>query len=162
MLAQGGFSGPSILTQGSGGIGQRSGNDVDLKYFVNGTGIYDTGITPYAVSNGKLVKPGGLFGVELGFGSYGRHSFRRSTLGLDYNGNYRHYSSASGYDGTNQQLGLNYTYQKSRKLSFDFVASAGTQSFGTAFGNFYGGEGYSADGIVSIAQPCSSTTAPAT
>jgi hypothetical protein len=134
-FGQGNFSGPGVLSRGGGTVGQRSGQDVDLRYFVNATGIYDTGLTPYAVSsNGKLVQPGPQFGVEAGVGGYGRHVFRRSTLALDYTGNFRHYLTASNFDGSNQRLSLDYTLQKSRRLSFDFNESAGTQNFGTAFG----------------------------
>jgi hypothetical protein len=139
MLAQGTFQGPGLISRGTGGVGQRSGQDVDLKYFVNAQGVYDTGLTPYAVTqDGTLVQPGALSGVEVGIGGYGRHDFRRSTFGVDYRGNFRHYPGASKYDGSNQQLDLEYTYQKSRRLAFDFVEAAGTQTFGTAFGAFAG------------------------
>ena len=33
------FSGPSILTQGANTVGQRSGQDLDLRFNVSGTGI---------------------------------------------------------------------------------------------------------------------------
>ncbi|MEO5926007.1 MAG: hypothetical protein ABIR70_19460 [Bryobacteraceae bacterium] len=133
------FGGPGVLSGNNGSIGQRSGQDVDLKFFVNANSIYDTGLTPYAVTQqGTLVRPGALKGIEAGLGAYGKHTFRRSSFGLDYSGNFRHYPSASRYDGSNQQLRLAYIYQKSRKLLLDFSASAGTQSFGTAFGSVPG------------------------
>ena len=129
------FSGPGVLSSGGSGVGQRSGQDVDLRYYLNATGIHDTGFTPYAVtSDGKLVNPGALEGVEAGLGGYGRHTFRRSVLGLDYSGNFRHYISAPTYDGSNQQLALSYLLQKSPRLSFDVNSAAGTQNYGTAFG----------------------------
>lgn len=133
LLAQnvGTFSGPSILSQGANSVGQRSGQDVDLRFYANGTGIYDTGLVPYAVKNGSLVKPDALWGVEAGLGAYGRHTFRRSVLGLDYSGNFRHYTNASNYDGTNQNLRLGYTWQKSRRFLIDLTANGGTQSYGT-------------------------------
>jgi hypothetical protein len=134
-FAQGGFEGPGVLSRGSGTVGQRSGQDVDLRYFVNATGVYDTGLTPYAVTRvGTLVQPGSLYGVEAGLGGYGRHTFRRSVIGLDYSGNFRHYPGAPTFDGSNQRLSLDYTLQKSRRLIFDFNQAAGTQNFGTAFG----------------------------
>jgi hypothetical protein len=129
------------LSRGTGAIGQRSGQDVDLRYFANATGVYDTGMTPLALtSEGSLVKPGGLVGVEAGLGAYGKHTFRRSVLGLDYAGNFRHYPKFSTYDGSNQQLNLEYTLQKSRRLLFDFSGSVGTQSFGTAISTIGGFE----------------------
>ncbi len=134
-LAQGTFAGPGVLSAGPTSIGQRSGQDVDLKFFVNATGIYDTGLTPYAVTKeGTLLNPGALVGMEAGLGTYGKHTFRKSSIGLDYSGNFRHYTNASNYDGSNQQLNLGYTYQRSRRLIFNFNESAGTQSYGTAIG----------------------------
>ena len=133
LLAQnvGNFSGPSILSQGANTIGQRSGEDVDLRVYANAAGIYDTGLVPYEVKNGSLVKPDPLWGVEAGLGAYGRHSFRRSVLGLDYTGNFRHYTRASNYDGANQSLRLGYTWQKSRRLLVDMTGTASTQTYGT-------------------------------
>lgn len=129
------FGGPNLLSRGTGTTGQRSGQDVNLKYFLNASAIRDTGLTPYALgSDGKLVTPGALFGVEAGLGGYGRRNFRRSALGLDYSGNFRHYAGASNYDGSNQGLTVEYTHQKSRRMLFDMNLGVGTQSFGTAVG----------------------------
>ena len=112
-----------------------------MKYFVNASGIRDTGLTPYSVgSDGQLVRLGALTGVEMGAGAYGRHNFRRSALGLDYYGNFRHYPGASNFDGTNQGLTLEYTYQKSRRMLFDMSLGAGTQSFGTTIGLIAGAD----------------------
>ena len=137
LLAQnvGTFSGPSVLTQGANTIGQRSGQDLDLRFNASATGVYDNGLVPFAISEGSLVRPQALYGVEAGLGAYGRHSFRRSVLGLDYQGNFRHYSRASFYDGSNQNLNLGYTVQTSRRVMFDFTSTAGTQTFGLGFYN---------------------------
>ena len=64
-----------------------------------------------------------------------RSSFRRSVLGLDYQGNFRHYGQASYYDGSNQNLNLGYTLQPSRRLLLDMTEVAGTQTYGVSFGN---------------------------
>ena len=134
--AQNALNGPGILTsQPISGIGQRAGRDVDLRLYGYSQVVRDTGLIPYAVEkDGKLLQPGALTGVEVGLGAYGRHNFRRSTLGLDYSGNFRHYPSATRYDGINQQLNLSYSYQKSRRLQFDLTTTAGSQSFGPAGG----------------------------
>ncbi len=141
VFGQGTFGGPGILSRGTGSLGQRSGQDVDLKYFASAVGIYDTGLTPYAVTkDGTLVQPGGLYGVEAGLGAYGRHAFRRSAIGVDYSGNYRHYQNASNFNGANQALGVEYTHQASRRLLFSSQTYAGTQTFGTALGSIAGGQ----------------------
>lgn len=136
------FGGPAILTNGIGTVGQRSGEDVDLRLYASAVGVYDTGLAPFAVdSSGKLVQPEGQAGTELTLGAYGRHSFRRSVFGVDYNGNYRYYPNIRGYNGTNQQVGVQYTVQKSRRLLFDFRADGSSQVFGTAFGPSFGSDG---------------------
>jgi hypothetical protein len=129
------YLGPGILSRGAGDIGTRAGQDVDLRFFVNATGIYDTGLQPFSVDgNGQLAKVGGLFGTELNAGVYGVHKFRHGRLGLDYRGAYRHYTTNSFFDGTDHTLALGYTYQKSRRLIFDTRQTAGTVSQGTPFG----------------------------
>jgi hypothetical protein len=131
------YLGPGILTRGASNIGTRSGRDVDLRFFANAMGVYDTGLLPVSVdSNGELIKVDGLYGVEAGLGAYGRHQFRRAVLGLDYRGNYRHYQQNTFFNGSNHQLALGYTLQRSRRLVFDFQGLAGTASFATNFINF--------------------------
>jgi hypothetical protein len=128
------YLGPGVLTRGAGSIGQRSGQDVDLRFFANVTGAYDTGLQPTQLdSEGNLIRVDGLYGLDLGFGVYGRHNWQRSVLGLDYRGNYRHYQGNSRFNGSNHSFGLGYTYQQSRRVVFDVQGSAGTSNFGTNF-----------------------------
>ncbi|MEP6963164.1 MAG: hypothetical protein ABI995_13875 [Acidobacteriota bacterium] len=130
------YMGPGVATGGAGNIGRRSGQDVDLRYFVNATGVYDTGLTPFKTDgSGSLSKPIGAYGVELGLGAYGRHQSRRSVLGLDFAANYRHYPSSQSYNGLNQTLSLGYTFQKSQRLIFDAQSNVGSYTFGTAAAN---------------------------
>ncbi|HSP70148.1 MAG TPA: hypothetical protein VLN48_20635 [Bryobacteraceae bacterium] len=129
------YLGPGILTRGAGDIGTRAGQDVDLRFFVGATAIYDNGIQPYSVDGaGKLVTVDGLWGTEVSAGAYGVHKFRHAKLGLDYKGTYRHYANNTYFNGTDQALALGYTYQKSRRLVFDTRQVAGTVSQGTSFG----------------------------
>jgi hypothetical protein len=128
------YLGPGILTRGAGEIGTRSGQDVDLRFFVNATGIYDNGLQPFSVDgSGRLATVNGLWGTEIAAGAYGVHNFKHGRLGLDYKGTYRHYTENSFYDGTDHQLALDYTYQKSRRLIFDIREMAGSVSQGTSF-----------------------------
>ena len=128
------YLGPGILTRGASDIGTRAGQDVDLRFFINATGIFDNGLEPYSVTpTGKLVTVNGLWGTEISAGAYGVHNFRHGRLGLDYKGTYRHYTDKTFYDGTDQTLALGYTYQKSRRLLFDLRQLAGTLSQGTSF-----------------------------
>lgn len=138
--AYGQFSMPDFLTGGFGTVGQRAGADVNLRFFGGATGIYDTGLIPAAVGpDGKLLKPDPLFGVETSWGIYGKHPFRRSSLGLDYTGNYRRYTNIADYNGTNQQFAAEYGLQASRRWFLNFRGNAGTQTFGTVFGPAFPG-----------------------
>jgi hypothetical protein len=131
-----GYEGPSILSGGSQGIGTRGGEQVDLRFFANLNAIYDTGLLPIATDvHGTITNSGALFGVEGQIGGYGVHSWRKAQLGLEYSGDYRHYTENSYYDGSDQHLLLGFTYQKSRRMIFNFRQMVGTysNSFGSAF-----------------------------
>jgi hypothetical protein len=128
------YLGPGVLTRGAGDIGTRAGQDVNLRFFGSVTGIYDTGLQPFATNAaGQLETVNGLFGTEVAFGVYGVHNFKHARLGLDYRGTYRRYSQSTSYNGTDQTLALGYTYQQSRRLIFDLRQAAGTVSQGTSF-----------------------------
>jgi|SRR5579863_6000485 len=130
------YLGPGILTGGADTIGNRAGEQVDLRFYASLTGIYDNGIQPVSVdSKGNLIQLNGLYGIDAGLGVYGVHSWRVARLGLDYHADFRHYDNDSAYDGTNQSLTLGYTYQKSRRLYFDVKGLGGmytTALFGVA------------------------------
>ncbi len=123
------YLGPGVLTNGAGGIGSRAGEQVDLRYYLNVNGVYDNGLQPVSVDGkGNLVQPGPLEGVEATFGAYGSHSFRTGLVGLDFKGDYRDYVGNSYYNGSDDTLAIGYTYQKSRRLYFDFRGLGGTYS----------------------------------
>jgi hypothetical protein len=132
------YLGPGILTRGAGNVGTRGGQQVDLRIGGSVSGIYDTGIVPLIVDEtGSLVRLGGQYGVEASLFAYGTHSWRRSQLGLDYLGNYRHYPGLRYFNSSDHMLVLGYTHQKSQRLVFDFRQVAGTISRGNSgFGGF--------------------------
>jgi hypothetical protein len=132
-LAQtgGGYLGPAVLSSGAGGIGNRSGQQVDLRFFAGVNGVYDSSIQPVAVdSKGNLVIINGLEGVEANFGVYGSHAWRSAQLGVDYHGIFREYNGNAGYDGIDQALVLGYTLQESRRVNFNGQLLAGILSNG--------------------------------
>ncbi len=139
MAQFGGYLGPGILSRGSGDIGQRGGQQVDLRFFIDVTGVYDSNVQPFALnSQGGLLKVNGLYGEQVDVGAYGVHQWRQGQLGLNYYGDFFNYQNAPSYDGSNQSLTLGYTYQKSRRLSFDFRVLAGTTKLGYGAPGFYG------------------------
>ncbi len=136
-LAQigGGYLGPGVLSSGATGVGNRSGQQVDLRFYAGVNGVYDTSIQPVAINaNGTLTTINGLYGVEASVGAYGTHVWRTAQLGIDYNGVFREYDGNSAYDGIDQFLTLGYTWQESRRLVFKAQAMAGTLSDGLGLG----------------------------
>ena len=126
------YNGPGVLSEGAGTIGVRSGGSVDLRLFADVTGIYDTGLAPYAFnSKGDVVPINGLYGEEVDFGVYGTHFWRQSTLSLNYSGSFYNFANDSAFDGSTQNLAVGYTYQKSRHVTFDLRQIAGTASIAT-------------------------------
>ena len=124
------YQGPGILSPGAGDVGQRGGQQVDLRYYGGVSGFYDS--NPQAVSvdsNGNLIKAPSLYGVEVNFGAYGSHDFRSSKLSLDYRGDYRH-ATVANYDSSDHALILGYTIQASRRVIFDLRESVGTLNTG--------------------------------
>jgi hypothetical protein len=137
----GGYLGPGVMSRGAGAIGDRSGQPVSVRFFADVTGVYDNGIQPFSVNpNGSLVTVNGLYGIQLDFGAYGQRQGKQSVIGLDYTGNFYHYTNNPFFDGTTHNLALGYTYQKSRRVAFDLRALAGTTTLGYGGGAFAAGE----------------------
>ena len=88
-------------------------------------GSYDSGLNGVAVDdNGALVNDA-AYGVSVGFGVSGLHSWKHTKIGLDYSGGFSHYSR-SFYDGVSgQSLNLSISHQLSRHAPFSMNNSAG-------------------------------------
>jgi len=135
----GNYLGPGVLSGGAGDIGTRNGSQVDLRYYFDVTGVYDTGLQPFAVnSKGDLVPINGLYGVQADLGVYGTHRWRQAQLGLDFTGSFYDYANSSSYSGTSVNLMLGYSYQQSRRLVYDMRLIGGTSSLGYGAPGFYG------------------------
>ena len=131
-----GYGGPAVASRGLNRAGTRAGEPVNLQMFAALTGIYDSGLTSVTLNEkGEIPNFGGLFGVEANLGVYGTRKWRRKHLGLDYQGNYRHYSGRTYFDGSDHMLGLDYGMQVTRRSSVNFRTIAGTLSRALA-GNF--------------------------
>jgi hypothetical protein len=126
--AQGGYAGPQVLSRGSRDIGQRPGRPAGFSVYAGLRGTYETGLIPAFVTDlGTVVSPRALFGVQADFGAYGRRTWRRTTLGLEYVGNARHYSQQY-FDGSDHMLRLDLFTQTSSHLEFFSRTAAGTVS----------------------------------
>ena len=124
-----GYEGPTILGTDKSLLAERGGKLLDFRYFAQITGVYDTGLTPVATtSTGSLVDVGGNPGVETGFGVIGSRRWKRDELSLEYNGVYRYYTAAGGFNGLDQFLNLAYGRILSRRLTLDLKETAGTSN----------------------------------
>lgn len=100
-----------------------------LRFFASVNGIYDNGIVPVGLDqSGKIPSINALYGTEVQIGAYGTKAWRRSQLGLDYFGSYRHYNEQSYFDGTDQTLQLAYQNQLTKRVLISLKQDAGTIS----------------------------------
>jgi len=129
---QSSYQGPGISSPGVGSIGSRSGEQVDLLYYLGVSGVADSSIAPFTTdSKGNLIHLPHLYGIEVDGGVYGVHNWKRSQLGLNYAGAYTKYFNYDGYNGNNHSLNLGYTDQLSRRLKLDLRESAGSLTYST-------------------------------
>ncbi len=125
----GGYLGPAVLSSGAAGVGSRSGQQVDLRFFAGVNGIYDSSVQPLAIdANGKLSTVTGLAGIEAVIGLYGTHSWKTALVSVDYHGDYRAYNGGAAYDGTDQILTVGYTWQQSRHWTYNLRGTGGIYS----------------------------------
>ncbi|MDX2152044.1 MAG: hypothetical protein SFV54_15000 [Bryobacteraceae bacterium] len=118
LWAQGGYSGPSILSRGSSQAGRRGAETLRFRFFANVNGTYDSGLLAAATNEQGELEPQDSVGVQAILGAYGYKSFRRSLVGLEYRGDYRHYTNAQFFNGSNQYLALNLEAQPKRRVGF--------------------------------------------
>lgn len=126
---QAGYSGPQVLSRSGGGgnVGERGGRPQGFSAFAGVMGIYETGIVPASLnSEGNVVELGSAAGVQANIGAFGYRSWRRTRVGLDYTGNYRHYTGNTFLNGSDHMLSLNLDNQLNRRWQLFSRTSAGT------------------------------------
>ena len=124
---QGEFSGPAILSRGD--IPTTNANTpLAFRPYVGLSGIYDDGLLPVSVNSSGQVPVTDAFGLELNLGLYGYHAWKHTTLSLDYRGDFRDYSQATNYDGSDQFLSLILTNEPNRRTKFTVRSQGGTYS----------------------------------
>ena len=129
---QGSYQGPGISSPGVGSIGSRSGEQVDLRYYLGVSGVADSSLALFVTdSKGNLLRVPQLYGMEANGGVYGTHHWKSSQLGLEYAGSYSKYFNYDAYSNTNHSLALGYTDQITRRLTLGLRESAGSLTYGT-------------------------------
>lgn len=131
LYGQGGFGygGPAVSSRGLRNAGHRGSEPVNLRPYANVLGIADSGLLPLSRdSNGKIVNPGTLYGVEANIGAYGSKSWKRGRYGVDYQGNYRHYDKNTFFNGSDHFLGMDFSQEIGRSQAFQLRGVAGTST----------------------------------
>lgn len=98
---------------------------IDFRPFLEVSGILDTGLSGVALTSEGKLPDDKAYGVQASAGVSGFHSWRHTTLGLDYRAAYAHYSTKTFYDGTNQSLMLGITHRITRHATFSLRENAG-------------------------------------
>jgi hypothetical protein len=123
------YDGPTILSRDRSLVGERSGKLLDYRIYGEVMGIYDSSLIPVATNQaGNLIRNGGSYGVEAGFGVTGSKTWRHDKLAVDYHGSYRHYANHSYFDGIDEFVNMTYAHAFSRRITLQVRGTAGTNS----------------------------------
>ena len=118
------YAGPAILSRGDAPSGMTEA-PVEFRPYFEVSAVYDTGLAGVGVdSQGKLGTLDSA-GVQLAGGISGSHSWRHTTVGVDYHGDINHWDKATYYDGSDQFLSLYLKHQFTRHITLKLRESAG-------------------------------------
>ena len=137
-MGGGGFGGPSVLGRAGSAAG-RKGELGSIAVFVGAQGVYDTGLSAAAVDKNGNFQKQALAGVQFIYGAAGTKNFRRSSVSLNYQGDYMRFNTGSSpqtslWNGSNQSLSLATTSQVARRIEAGLSVMAGSTN--RAFGGF--------------------------
>jgi hypothetical protein len=128
------YGGPSLLSRGGNRPGRRGRAPLDFSGYVGVRGTLDQGLIAPQVNEQGTVDPVTAYGWSAEAGVYGSHSWRRSSFGVDYRGDYRYTDKYKRFNGFNQALSLDYQHQFSARTSVFFQQIGGISN--RAFGSF--------------------------
>ncbi len=118
------YAGPAILSRGDAPAALTS-TPLAFRPYFEFAGIYDTGLAGVGVNaQGKLATTSSP-GIQFAGGISGSHSWRHTTVGLDYRGDINHYDRQTFYDTSDQFLNLGIRHQFTRHVSLSLRESAG-------------------------------------
>jgi hypothetical protein len=126
------------LSRGGGRqYGQRAGKEARIRVYADLSGVYDNGIFPVTLTPAGTLGSGvTLAGAEVNVGAYGFKQYRRTQIGLDYRGGYRHYPTNTFFNGSDHFLGLDARHQASKHVQYTGNITAGTTNRVFGFANF--------------------------
>lgn len=121
------YSGPTVLSRGKSLTDTNRALPLGFQYYGGVSGVYDSGLTPVALDEkGNIPLFSNLFGVEAELGLLGTRRWAHGALGLSYNGDYRHYTKNTYFDGSDHVLGLEGRRELGKRLFVSSRTAAGT------------------------------------
>jgi hypothetical protein len=124
-----------MLSRGGNRPGHRGRAPADLTAYAAIRGTVETGLTPVRLDAEGEIASDTRQGAQVELGAYGAHNWRRTSIGLDYRGDYRRATpKGGGFDGTNQALSLDLTQTLNRRTTAFIRQMGGTST--RAFGGF--------------------------
>jgi len=125
--AGGEYGGPAILSRGEN-PGSQSVSPLAFRPYIGVNAIYDYGLIPVRLTSTGGIPSTSLYGVEANLGAYTVRTWNRTTLALDYRGDFRHYPTNATWDGTDQFLSLILTHRPSRRVKVTVREQGGLYS----------------------------------
>lgn len=126
------FAGPAILSRGGGG-GITPAAPIAFRPYLNISGIYTSNLPGVLQPNDdKHLKEQAGYGMEAAIGLYGYHAWKRTTVGINYRGDYRRYAPSTINDGSNQFCTFGLTHRPAKKIIMTVREGFGTftQTYG--------------------------------
>jgi hypothetical protein len=119
--------GPALLSRDRSLISKRSGKLLDIRFYGEIMGIYDSGLTPVTVNTqGNIVDLGADYGTEAGFGLNASRRWKHSRIDLEYKGKQRYYTNNTFFNGGDHFVNLVYGHLLRQHLTLDVKETAGT------------------------------------
>jgi hypothetical protein len=131
------YAGPTLPSRRGAASVTREGSLFNIRPFVSLQGIYDTGLSSLSVDANGNAAEANDYGVEGTFGVLGYRTWKRTTLGIDYRGNARHYSTHSFYDGFDNSLTLSVDHDVNRhwRLMFGQALASYSRNYYMPYGS---------------------------
>ena len=121
LLAQ--YGGPAILARGQS-PGAMAATQIDFRPYATVSGTYSAGLNGVSVDANGAPVDDASYGVSIGYGISGMHSWKHTKVGLNYSGGFSHYSKTF-YDGVSgQNLQLSITHQLTRHAVLSLSGTA--------------------------------------
>jgi hypothetical protein len=114
------FQGPVLLSRGGASSVRREAGEFRMRPYIGVNGVCDTNLSTISVDEHGQLPSAGACGAEARFGVAGLHTWKMTSLELDYRGTARHYTKDTFYDGIESNLTLGISHRASRRVTLDF------------------------------------------